>query len=387
MTAHALLSASGAKKWLACPPSVRVEEKLPEETSAYASEGTFAHEVGDLFLNSTLKKIPNAEYVYRKHALMKDPLWSQELADYVNAYVSVVLEKRNEAVTRAKDATVLIEQRLDFSPWVPNGFGTGDVVIISDGILEVIDLKYGKGVPVFADDNPQMMLYALGAYNRLQNIYDFDLIRMTIVQPRLDNISTAEITLQKLLDWGADITPIAYLALAGEGEFNAGDHCKFCRAKKTCRARADKNLELAKYEFRAGPLLEDHEIADILGKLDNFIDWAQGLKAFAHEQAVAHKKQWPGWKLVEGRSNRKITSETDAASALIAAGYDEAVLFEKSMLGITALEKLVGKKQLENVLEGLIIKPAGKPVLVPVGDRRPELNNIENDFKEEISNG
>jgi len=270
---------------------------------------------------------------------------------------------------------------------VPDGFGTGDVVIISDGVLEVIDLKYGKGVPVSAEGNSQTRLYGLGAIATYMMLYDFLTVRMTIIQPRLDITSTEELRVDELMTWAQnELMPKAKLAYAGEGEFCAGDHCKFCKAKATCKARADYNLELAKYDFQDAFLLSKEDIAEVLARADQLKAWVTDIETYALEQARDHGERFPGWKLVEGRSNRKYTDEEQVAKTLTDAGYEEVKIYKpQELLGITAMEKVLGKKQFGELLSDLVVKPAGKPVLVPESDTRPEINSLQsaiNDFSE-----
>lgn len=356
---HAILSASGAHRWLNCPPSARLEEHFPDEPSPYAEEGTKAHKLAEGIL---LDKIDEPA-----------PDEMNEMFEHVSRYVEVVLEKL------IPGADLYIEQRLDFSPWVPEGFGTGDAVIVSDDVLEIIDLKYGKGVQVDAEGNPQLRLYALGAYNQFGMIYNFDRVRMTIVQPRLDHVSTEKLSLKELLQWGEEIKPIAQKAFKGEGEFNPGPHCRFCKARRSCRARAEANLELAKYEFRKPELLSMEEIAEILKQAEDLAAWAKDVKEYALTQAYRHGVKFPGWKVVEGRSTRKITDEAALAERLAAEGYAP---FKKVMKTLTELEKTVGKKKFAELADGLIVKPPGKPTLVEETDKRPEISRAAMEFKD-----
>lgn len=375
--AHAKLSASGSKRWLSCTPSAELESHFEESTSDFAEEGTAAHELSEIWLKYHLAQIKPWEHGKLWGKAKKGKYYSREMEDYVQGYVSIVLERVSEARKRSKDAAVLLEQRLDFSAWVPDGFGTGDVLIIADDTMEVIDLKYGKGVPVSAEENSQMRLYGLGALDGYGYLYDIQTVRMTIVQPRLDSVSTEDLSAADLLTWGDDyVKPRADMAAAGEGEFAAGDHCRFCRARSTCRARAEENLELAKYEFQDGALLSLDEVGDILGRIDQLQKWAEDIKKHALEQSEKHGVRYPGWKLVEGRSNR-IYSDRDAVqAALLAAGFvEDKILTPRELLGITAMEKAVGKKNFEQLLAELVIKPAGKPTLAPEIDPRPELSS------------
>ena len=284
------------------------------------------------------------------------------------------------AKEKCKDPIVLIEQRLDFSKWVPQGFGTGDCVIVADETLTVIDFKYGVGILVEAEKNPQMMCYALGALQLFDSIYDIDSVTMTIFQPRRDNVSTYTISKEELLKWADEVlAPTAQLAAKGEGEYKAGDHCQFCKVKAKCRKRAEYNLELARYDFEMPSTLEDDEIEAILAKADALVSWTGDVKEYALQQAVSGK-QWKDWKIVEGRSNRKYVNETAVADTVKNAGYDP---FEHKVLGITAMTKLLGKTKFEELLSGFIEKPQGKPTLVPMSDKRPAMNTAANDFKED----
>lgn len=377
---HAILSASGSHRWLVCTPSARLEQEFPETTSKYAEEGTLAHELAELYLQKYLGQITKATLNKYK----KEHDISQEMLVYVEEYAELAIERINEARARSKDAVVLIEQRLDYSPWVPDGFGTGDLVLIADGILEIVDLKYGKGVPVSAEGNTQMRLYALGALNDFGYLYDIETVRMTIVQPRLDNVSTDEVSAESLLKWAEEyVKPRAEKAMAGEGDLVPGEHCRFCRARFTCRARAEYNLELAKYDFQDPELLSDEEIAEVLARAEELQQWVKDVYAYAHDQAVNHGKKWPGWKLVEGRSNRKYTDKEVVIETLLQHGYKEDQIYEKTLLGVSKMEKLLGKKQFHELLCEFVVKPPGKPTLVPESDKRPEINSAKEDFKEE----
>lgn len=384
---HALLNASGSKRWLACTPSPKLEEQFPEVESEYAAEGSFAHLLAEVRLSravaNTLK--PSA-YKKKLAELQKNQYYCESMAEYIEQYVSVVGEKFMSAKKNCPDTLVLLEQKLNFSEWVPEGFGTSDVVIISDGVLEIVDLKYGQGVPVSADGNTQMRLYALGTISQYGLLYDFDLIRMTIIQPRLDSTSSDEASVAELLKWGEEyVKPRAKLAIAGEGEYVPGDHCQFCKAKAQCRARAEANLEMAKYDFQKPALLTNDEIAEILFKAEELQKWTKDIQNYALDQAENHGVKFPGWKLVEGRSNRKYTDEIAVADKLKAEGYASDVYYQPQKLwGITEMEKKLGKKLFEGYLKELIIKPAGKPTLVPEDDGRPEISSAASaveDFK------
>ena len=369
---HAILSASSAHRWLNCPPSARLEEDFPDRETEAAAEGTAAHALAEHKLRRALKlqtKKPISTYD------------SDEMDEYTNGYVQYVLETLAEAQKSCPDAILLIEQRLDFSCWVPDGFGTGDAVIIADDTLHIIDLKYGQGIVVEADHNPQMMLYALGALTIFEGLYDIHTVSMTIYQPRRENISTWAIPVTDLKGWAEHtLKPLADMAFEGKGDYAAGPWCIFCKAAVRCRARADTNLEMARYDFALPPLLTDAEIGDVLGKLDDLIKWADELKAYALDGALHHGKQWPGWKLVEGRSVRKYTDEDAVITAANAAGYKD--IFKKTLLPITEMEKLMGKQTFAEVLGSCVHRPAGKPTLVPESDKRPAMNTVKTDFNE-----
>ena len=352
---------------------------FPDEQSPYAAEGTVAHDLAESILRHKLegKKAPKLDD------------YSTEMVEAVTRYVDICEEKVNEARARSSDAEVMIEAKLDFSRWVPEGFGTGDMVIVADGILEVIDLKYGKGVPVSAIENTQMRLYALGAYDVTEFLYDVKTVHMTIVQPRLDSVSTDEMTLEELLDWGEEIKPIAHRAWEGIGECTPCDYCNFCKARHTCRALADTCLTaFYKDGGKLNQLLTDREVSDILAMKDLITKWIKGVYDFAYEKALAGEKQWPGFKLVEGTSRRTITDPDAAAQTLLDNGYKEKDIFKpRELEGITNLQKVLGKKGVAEYLEAYIDKPEGKPTLVPESDKRPAINTVEtmaNEFDDEV---
>ncbi len=371
---HAVLSASSAHRWLACPPSARLNAAMPEVSSEFAAEGTDAHSLCEYRLKKALgieATDPTENLTY----------FSEEMSDCADDYAAYVMGVATDAKSTCKDPIVLIEQRLDFSRWVPGGFGTGDCVIVADGTLDVIDFKYGVGVVVDAEENPQMSCYALGALALFDGIYDIDTVRMTIFQPRRERVSTFTATKDELLKWADEVlSPAAALAANGEGEFKAGDHCRFCKVTATCRKRAEYNLELAKYDFAPPDTLDNTEIAAVLEKADALISWAEDVKEYALKQALSGIS-YPGFKIVEGRSNRKYTDEKAVAAAVSGAGFDP---FEKRLLGLTDMTKLLGKKRFEELLGGLIYKPHGKPVLVPESDKRPARNTAQDDFNENL---
>ena len=377
MPKHAYLSASASHRWLACPPSAKLCANILDQASEYAQQGTDCHELCAYLVEKALGRDvidPTENLTY----------YDAEMQNCAEEYRNYVLEQIEAAKEFCKDPQVMIEQRLDFSRWVENGFGTGDCVIVADEVLQIIDYKHGLGILVSAGDdehggNSQMMCYALGALEVFGDIYDINQIKMTIFQPRRDNISTYTISKEDLLKWADEIlAPTAQLAYVGKGEFNAGDHCTFCKVKATCRKRAEYNLELAKYDFEMPATLDDTEIAAILEKVDEMISWGNDIKDYALQQAQSGV-HFEGWKIVEGRSNRKYTDDNAVADTVKDAGFDP---YEKKLLGITAMSTLLGKKKFEELLGGLIYKPPGKPTLVPESDKRPAMNTAKDDFKE-----
>ena len=372
MPKHALLSASSSHRWLACPPSAKLCANQPDTSSPYAQQGTDAHELAAFKVLRLLGKDaedPTENLTY----------FDSEMDQYTDDYAAFVLEQVEEAKRCCRDPIVYVEQRLDYSRWVPEGFGTGDACVVADGILTVVDLKYGAGIPVDAEQNPQLMCYSLGLLDQFDGIYDVSTVRMSIFQPRRDNISTFEMPKSDLLDWAETVlVPAAKLAYNGEGEFQAGDHCQFCKAKADCRKRAEYNLEMARYDLEMPATLEDSEIAAILPRLDEFAAWAGDVKEFALQKALSGTK-FPGFKVVEGRSVRKYTDESAVAQTVAEAGYDP---YEKKLLGITAMTQALGRKKFDELLGGLICKPRGKPVLVADSDKRPEMDTLDDAFSD-----
>lgn len=370
---HALLSASSSHRWIRCPPSQRLSENYEDKGSDYAKQGSEAHSLCQFKLESMLgmkTTDPTADLSF----------YDEEMENCAENYALYVMEQVAKAKETCADPVVLIEQRLDFSRWVEAGFGTGDCVIIADGVLTVCDFKFGKHSLIGAEGNSQMMCYALGGLDLFDGIYDIETINMTIYQPRRENISTYTLSKAELLQWADDVlAPAARLAYAGEGEFESGEHCYFCKAKATCRKRAEYNLELARYDFEKPATLEDEEIEAILLKVDDLMSWASDIKAYALQAAISGKA-WAGWKLVEGRANRKYIDETAVVDAVVAAGFNP---YEEKLLGITAMTSILGKKRFEEVLGQLIRRPQGKPTLVPENDKRPAMNTAKNDFIEE----
>ena len=378
MGKHAILSASGSHRWLNCTPSARLELEFGDTGSEAAKEGTAAHALCEHKLKKALRmrsKRPVSDYD------------SDEMEECTDAYVDFVLEQYDAAKQTCADPIVLIEQRLDFSQYVPDGFGTGDCVIIGDRRLHIVDFKYGMGVLVEAENNPQMKLYALGALNVYDGIYDISEVSMTIFQPRRENVSTWTIPAEELKDWAEnELKPKAAMAFSGEGEYVPGEWCTFCRAAIRCRARALEKLKLAQSEFRLPPLLTDAEIEEILTILPDLTRWANEITAYATDAAINHGKEWKGFKVVEGRSVRKYRDEVAVAEAAVNAGFKD--IYHRSLIPLTEMQKLMGKTKFEEILGSLIYKPPGKPTLVPVTDKRTAMNvtkaiNEFNEIKEE----
>ncbi len=371
---HAVLSASSSHRWLNCSPSARLEQEFEGRETEAAAEGTAAHALCEHKLRRALK-------MRSKKPI--SPYDCDEMDAHTDAYVEFVLEALTQAKQECKDPLVLIEQKLDFSCYVPDGYGTGDCVIVADHLLHIIDFKYGQGILVDAAENPQMMLYALGALRLFDSLYDIDTVSMSIFQPRRENVSTWTITVDELLAWAENtLKPKAELAFNGEGEYIPGSWCTFCKAAVKCRARAEAKLQLARYEFALPPLLTDAEIEDILLRLDDLTKWANEIQAYAQEAAVNHGKVWRGFKLVESRTNRRYTDENAVAQAASAAGYHD--IYKKSLITITEMERLMGKKTFAEIIGSLVEKPKGKPTLVPASDKRPAIysTGADQDFTE-----
>lgn len=375
--AHAILSASSANRWLNCPPSALINAQAERKESDAAKQGTAAHELAEWKIHNELIAGGDEKRPFPKTV---DPWHDEEMERHTNAYLAFV----SEALDNLKDqgAELLLEQRLDFSTWVPEGFGTGDAVIIADNVIHVIDLKYGEGIVVDAVENPQLALYGLGAIATFGDLYDLDTVKLTIFQPRRDNISTWETTVEDLLAWGEEtVKPAAELAIEGEGEYKPGSWCQWCHIRSTCRARAEENLALAKAEFAQPTELTDDELAEIMQQIPKFKKWASDVEKFMTAQAVDHGKHYNGLKVVAGRSIRKYIDEQKVADAATAAGYRD--IFDKKLIGITAMEKYLGKKTFQEVLGELVHKPAGKPMLVPESDKRPAIKiGAEADFED-----
>lgn len=374
MADHAVLSASGSHRWLNCTPSARLELEFENTGSEAAREGTAAHALCEHKLKRALhmrSRRPVSDYD------------SDEMEECTDAYAEFVMEQYEAAKQVCKDPVVLIEQRLDFSCYVPDGFGTGDCLIISDDRLHIIDFKYGMGVLVEAEDNPQMKLYALGALAVYDALYDIREVSMTIFQPRRENVSTWTVSVEDLKAWAEnELKPRAKMAYNGEGEYLPGEWCTFCRAAVRCRARAEEKLRLAQTEFRMPPLLTDAEIEEILAVLPDLTKWANEIAAYALDAALNHGKEWNGFKVVEGRSVRKYRDEAAVAEAAKEAGYKD--IYRQSLIPLTEMQRLMGKDKFEEILGGLITKAPGRPTLVPMSDKRPAMNvsNAINEFYE-----
>lgn len=378
MAGHALLSPSASHRWLHCTAAPRLEEGIKDEGSDYAAEGTLAHAYCAMKLKNFLGLPTDGEK--EEIAALQEKYGTGEMAEYTDTYATIVLEKYNAARAATPDAQLLVETRLDFSDYVPEAFGTADAIIIADGTMEVIDFKYGKGVKVSAVENPQMMIYALGAYARFAFEYRIDNLRATIVQPRIDNLSEYEITVEELTAWAANVlAPAAEKAYKGEGPQTPGAWCQFCKVKNQCRALANKCKEVVAVDPK---LITPEELAkDVLPMVPIVKTWISGVEDFALAQALSGI-QLPGWKIVEGRSVRKITDTDSVAAVLTKNGYKQNDIFKPvEMRTITDLEKLVGKKQFAAMCGEWINKPQGKPTLAPEGDKRKAIDPIADDFK------
>ena len=375
MSKHALLSPSSSHRWMNCTPSAMLEAEFENKSSQAAEEGTAAHAFCEHKLKKALRmrsKRPVSDYD------------SDEMQEHTDAYVDFVLEQLEIAKQTCKDPIILIEQKVDFSDYVPDGFGTADCLIVSDDKLHIIDFKYGLGVLVEAEENPQMKCYALGALAIYDSLYDISQVSMSIFQPRRENVSTWTVPVENLRTWAEEeLKPKAEMAIRGEGTFCAGEWCQFCRAAVKCRARAEEKLKIAQEEFKLPPLLTDEEIEELLPILPDITKWANDIAAYALESAVHHGKEWNGYKVVEGRSNRKYSDEDAVAKAAKEHGYTD--IYKQSLINITEMQKLMGKKDFEEIIGGLLIKPQGKPTLVPVTDKRQPMNvaDVKNDFKME----
>lgn len=381
MGEHALLSASSSHRWLHCTPSARLEEKLPESKSDYAAEGSLAHEIAELKLRKyCIEPIGQRTFNSRIKRFRENPLFQEEMLRHTDTYIDYIAGVLHGF---SSPPYVAAEKKIDYRCYAPEGFGTGDCIIIGGNILHIIDFKYGKGVPVSAYDNPQMKLYALGAYTEYSFLYPIEIVKMTIVQPRLDeSISEYSITIGELLAWGETIKPIAQKAFNGEGECNPGEHCKFCRAKALCRGRADFYMGLDGYHQMKPPLISTEEVGHILKKAQDIATWVKNLEEYALNECL-QGNDIPGWKVVEGRSIRQFINQDEAFKVLVANGIEETMLYERKPLTLTDTEKLIGKARFKELLTSYVNMPKGKPTLVPESDKREPISRITaaEDFK------
>ena len=381
--AHAILSPSGASRWLACTPSARFEQDFKDSSSIYAQEGTLAHSLGELLIKNKLGHYKKAEYKKQLAKIAEHEMYSESMHEYCDDYATFVMEKYAEAQAKTKDAQIFLEVKLDMTKYVPKGYGTSDVVIVADHTMMTIDLKYGKGVPVSVVENKQQMLYALGALDQYEFLYAIDNVEMTIYQPRIGNIESWSTTVKDLENWAEnELKPKAQLAFDGKGEYVAGSHCGFCKGKATCKVLAEYNLELAKHEFKDANKLTDEAVSDIMNRTKMFVNWIEAVNDYALDQAVNHGKQWPGYKVVEGRSNRKYIDEAQVASKLLESGIKEDVIYTKKLLSITNMESELSKKVFGDLLGDLIIKPQGKPTLALESDKRPAFSSADSAKKD-----
>lgn len=367
--AHATLSASSAHKWLVCTPSARLEEQFPSKTSEYMQEGTLAHAIAEFKVRSYfLEPMTKTTQTRRLNKFKKEEGFQDEMLEHTDTYLNFLKE---EALKTNTKPFISVEQKVDFSSYVPEGFGTADCIMISGDTLHIIDFKYGKGVKVEAEDNPQMKLYALGAISAYGLFYPLKNIKMSIVQPRIDNISSYEMPIEQLLEWGEKtVKPQAQKAFAGIGDYVQGEHCRFCRAKGACEFRAKENMKvIEKIQNSYNGTITNDELGEMLTKTDGIEQWIKDIKTYALD-LVLKGEQVKGWKAVEGKSNRKISDIDKAFEILEANGYEEALLYEKVPLTLTKLEKVVGKTKLAEAIGDYIEKPKGAPTLVKESDKR-----------------
>jgi hypothetical protein len=365
---HALLSASSAERWLNCPPSARLTADMPDSGSEYASEGTLAHELCELKLRKKFETLKKSEYDKRLAVIKANPLYQPEMDGYTDVYLDHILTIAHGY--KGARPYVVIEKKLDYSDIAEGGFGTGDCVLMCGNDLHIIDFKYGRGVAVSAEDNPQLKLYALGAAKEYGFLYDITNVTLHIVQPRLaDGISSWSLPFSELTAWGNSIKPKAEQANTGGGDFRCGDWCRFCKAKASCKARAEYFLTLEDTKGTPADLLTDAELGDVLVRALQLKNWVSDIEEYALAEILAGRDV-EGWKAVEGRSNRKITDIDTAFKTLTESGYDEALLYERKPLTLTALEKLVTPSKLTELIGAQIAKPKGAPTLAPATDKR-----------------
>ena len=383
MSNHALLSASSSKKWINCPPSARLEEQFPDTTSIYAREGTLAHSIAELKVRKYfIEPMTQRTFNSRLKKLQKEELYKPEMLEHTDTYLEYI---KGVALECKSKPFVAVEKRLDYSDVATEGFGTGDCILISGDTLHIIDFKYGSGVAVYAENNTQMMLYAVGAIKDYSMLYTINNIVMTIVQPRINNISEHTITAAELNEWVESIKPIAELAYKGEGEYNDGDWCRFCRANAICRKQSENITALEAFGDKLPPLLSDKEVGSLLEKVQKFKKWASDIEDYALT-AILDGKDIPGWKAVISRKCRAFTDTEKAFKAIVEKGYDESVLYERKPLSLTNIEKLMGKNEFNNVLSEYITISPGKPTLASLSDKRETYTNkitAEEAFKQE----
>lgn len=372
MSAHALLSASSAHRWINCTKSVQFERDFPDTASDYAAEGTLAHHIAELKLRRKYEGLSTRAFNKEMKAIKENALYQEEMQRHTDFYVELI-----DGLVMGYDSPphIGIEIRVDYSHIAPEGFGTADCILLYGDALTVIDFKYGKGVPVNAVDNMQMALYALGAAEQYGAFYPVNGVTAIVVQPRLDSVSEWHTDMRQLHALAADIiAPRAQLAYKGEGEFSAGEHCRFCRARQVCRARAAYNLDLESYKREDPNYLSNSEIGDILGRGALLKKWVEDIEDYALT-ACLNGEEIPGWKAVHGRSLRKFIDVDAAISTLIEAGYDEALFYTRKPNTLTEIEKTLGKKDFEEKLSDYIEKPPGKPTLAPDTDKREAITN------------
>lgn len=381
---HAFLSPSAAHRWMNCPAAPGLEAEVPDKGSIFAEEGSLAHAICEAKLRAELSGYPPKELYYQENnckVWTDHELYHPEMEEHTDYYHDVVWNKLEKARETTPDAKLIIEQTLEFRTWIPDGFGTADAIIIADGTMEVIDFKYGKGVQVEATENPQMMIYALGALEEFDLEYDIKQVRMTIVQPRLDHVSEYEIGSHELYSWGKNVLkPAAEYAFKKPEEQHAGTWCKFCAVKNRCKKLAAYAQETSS-DCQDPKLMSNEDIAILLPKLAIIKSWCSDIEAFALEQAI-EGANFPGYKLVEGRSIRIIAKPEEIVEKMKSLGFnDDAIFKPRELQTISALEKLVGKKKFGETMESAIVKPQGKPTLVPVTDKRKELSSAASDFE------
>ena len=372
--AHAVLSASGAEKWLNCPPSARLEESYPDTSSPYAKEGTLAHEIAEFKArNYFIETLPKRTFTSKLNKFKKDELYQNEMDEYTENYLEYIKEV---AMKYPSKPYIALEKKIDFSKYVPDGYGTCDCILIHGNDMHIIDFKYGKGVPVSAENNSQLMLYALGALEAYSMLYQIDTVHLSIFQPRIDNISCFEISAANLLSWAVgEVEPKAKLAYDGIGDFKAGEHCRFCKAQAQCRAKAESIISV--FPIKEEPaLLTDDEIGLILAKAKELVSWSNAVEDYALN-AILSGKEIQGWKAVEGRSIRVFSDADKAFEKIVESGTPEEMLYERKPLSLSQIEKLLGKKEFESIVSSFVIKPQGKPTLAPSDDKRPVFNKAD----------